>query len=283
MNSLKLIQHIESLTDISDIMSAMKYLSLMESNKLSRYILHQKRSMQSIELAAKDFLHFYPEFLEEQKTEAHVIVILGSERGFCGNYNDKLLHTLDETVSTTDDIKSNTKIIPIGYKLHNKFENSPACLKKIRGPRLVDEIPEIISELITEISLLASEHQALQLTLLYHSEDYPTPIYHKILPAFQSLEIEKVSYAMPPAINLSKSELFYSLLDEYLFALINQVFYAAFMSENQHRIRHMENALNKLAEKVGNLSLKRNEVRQEEITEELEVIMLSSNTIESLE
>ena len=42
----------------------------------------------------------------------------------------------------------------------------------------------------------------------------------------------------------------------------------------------MENSLNKLAEKITGLSLKRNEFRQEEITEELEVIMLSADVIE---
>lgn len=284
MNRLKLVKHIDSLADISDIMNAMKYLSLMESNKLSRYILHQKRAMQIIELAAEDFLHFHPELLEEIEPKAHIIVVLGSERGFCGSYNETLYQSVEEYLNTQKN--TDIKIVALGYKLHNKFDQHSTLYsrlhKKLSGPKLVEEIPDIISGLISSISYLMNDQQATQLTVMHHSEDNPYPVFRKILPAFQALHTERVSYRSPPLTHLANTALYYSLLDEYLFASLDQIFYTAFMSENQHRVRHIENSLNKLSEKIMDLSLKRNEVRQEEITEELEVIMLSSSAIENV-
>jgi len=280
MNSLKLVQHINSLTDISDIMNAMKYLSIMESNKLSRYIQHQKRAMRSIELAADDFLHFHPELLSKSKPKSHIIVVIGSERGFCGNYNEVLYQKVQRN-SEVENSNLQTTIITIGYKLHNKFEQHSQSHKALSGPRLVEEIPEIISELVASIDTKLDDQHEVQLTVLYHLESKPEPQFQKVLPAFQNFDSNQVTYKTPPLTYLSNTALFYSLVDEYLFAMLNQIFYSAFMSENQYRIRHMDNSLNKLTEKISGLSLKRNEYRQEEITEELEVIMLSANIIES--
>ncbi|MDH5256819.1 MAG: F0F1 ATP synthase subunit gamma [Gammaproteobacteria bacterium] len=287
MNSLKLVQHINSLADISDIMNAMKYLSVMESNKLSRLIQHQKRVMESIEFVANDFLHFNPQYIENKKPETHVIVVLGSERGFCGSYNDSLYQSLAKFNIFPESVEpipiGDKKLISVGYKLHAKFEQHSQLFRALTGPKLVEEVPEVINNIIQAVSSLVSEYQAMRLTLCYHNVDESKPVFFDVLPAFQSLETTEVAFSTPALSNLTKDVLFYSLLDEYLFSVLNQIVYAAFMSENQYRIRHIENSLNKLNEKIEHLSLKRNEARQEEITEELEVIMLSSSVIENVE
>ena len=286
------MQHINSLADISDIMSAMKYLSQMESNKLSQYIQHQKRVMKSIEIATEDLLQFYPELLEnssiEPKSKKHIIVILGSERGFCGNYNEAMYQATLKTLNEISNKNFELKIIAVGYKIHLKFEQHPNLHKLLNGPRLTEDIPKIISSLIESISLLhlakpLHVHQPIHLSVLHQSDEQIQPILQNVLPAFQDLKTRntlKRTYVTPPLTHLSNTDLFSSLLDEYLFASLNQAFYAAFMSENSHRVRHMENAIHKLTEKISGYSVKRNELRQEEITEELEVIMLSSTLVE---
>ncbi len=47
------------------------------------------------------------------------------------------------------------------------------------------------------------------------------------------------------------------------------------MAENQRRIQHLEGAIQRLEEKNENLARKSRTLRQEEITEEIEVILLS--------
>jgi F-type H+-transporting ATPase subunit gamma len=79
----------------------------------------------------------------------------------------------------------------------------------------------------------------------------------------------------PPLLNLGPSDLRPQLFEQYLFALFYGIFYQSFMAENHERLRHMEGALNKLREDEEGLRRLSNALRQESITEELEVIMLS--------
>ena len=56
--------------------------------------------------------------------------------------------------------------------------------------------------------------------------------------------------------------------------------YSSLMAENRQRHAHMENALNKLDEDRARLRLVYNALRQEDITEEIEVILLSAGMLE---
>jgi F-type H+-transporting ATPase subunit gamma len=65
------------------------------------------------------------------------------------------------------------------------------------------------------------------------------------------------------------------LVHHYLFAALHEIFYTSLMAENQRRIQHLEGAIQRLEEKNENLARKSRTLRQEEITEEIEVILLS--------
>jgi F-type H+-transporting ATPase subunit gamma len=66
------------------------------------------------------------------------------------------------------------------------------------------------------------------------------------------------------------------LLEQYLFARLHELLYSSLLAENQARLEHLESAVQRLERKSGELFRKRNVVRQEEITEEIEVIMLGA-------
>ena len=58
--------------------------------------------------------------------------------------------------------------------------------------------------------------------------------------------------------------------------MLNEVLYSSLMAENRQRQAHMDRALQRLEEETGKLRLDCNRRRQEEITEEIEVILLSA-------
>ena len=82
----ELSQRFARLKEISGIMTAMKSLSLVETRKLSRFIGHQRRMLANIEAAAADFLSFFP-VERAPATQWVILLLIGSERGFCGNFN----------------------------------------------------------------------------------------------------------------------------------------------------------------------------------------------------
>ena len=66
----------------------------------------------------------------------------------------------------------------------------------------------------------------------------------------------------------------------YLLCL-HEIFYSALMTESRERLTHLEGALHRLEKETSELRLKRNILRQEEITEEIELIMLSAEQLKS--
>ena len=73
------------------------------------------------------------------------------------------------------------------------------------------------------------------------------------------------------------------LTGHYLHAVLNEVLYSSLMAENRQRQVHMDSALQRLDEDSARLKLTYNIQRQEEITEEIEVILLSADMLHAAE
>ena len=86
-------------------------------------------------------------------------------------------------------------------------------------------------------------------------------------------------HPFPPVIQLPPDELLDGLTRHYLYAVLNQVLYNSLTAENRQRQAHMDQALQRLQEKVERLRRACNAQRQEEITEEIEIILLSADAM----
>ena len=80
-------------------------------------------------------------------------------------------------------------------------------------------------------------------------------------------------------LNLEPSLFWNQLTDHFLYAALHEVFYTSLMVENQMRLEHMEKAIQRLEKNEIQLSLGYNKIRQEEIIEEIEVILLSAEAL----
>ena len=83
-------------------------------------------------------------------------------------------------------------------------------------------------------------------------------------------------FADPPRLYLEPLDLFRELTDHYLFATLNELFYSALLAENERRLQHLDGALRRVERTREDMSLRGNALRQEEITEEIEIILLST-------
>ena len=80
-----------SLQDIEAILNAMKNLSLVEITKISRFYATQHELFQAVESALADFQQFYGVAQPTAQPVGHaVFVLIGSERGFCGGFNEAI-------------------------------------------------------------------------------------------------------------------------------------------------------------------------------------------------
>jgi F-type H+-transporting ATPase subunit gamma len=271
-------QHRTSLVEIREIMNSMKTLAYLETRKLSRFLQAQHAVVQGIEDATADLLSFYPELVPDPKRGTTVLLLIGSERGFCGEFNHSLLKHAqsDEEAAAGEPL-----LIAVGHKLHTLLENDARVTAALDGAGTVEEIGAVLGQLAGTLNGLQDRHGLLSLVCLHHADD-DNVVAQTLLPPFQDLPRDGQRYPHPPMLNLPPQQLLLELADQYLLAALHQILYTSLMAENHHRVNHLEGAVSHLDEKSADLGRQCNMLRQEEIIEEIEVILLSSSGLTSL-
>lgn len=268
-------QHRHSLAEIRDIMYSMKTLAYMETRKLDRYMTAQQAVVNNIEEVADDFFRFHTDLLQPSEMRTGVWVVVGSERGFCGDFNQSLARELEARHAEAPE--SIAAVVALGRKLHPLLESFPVPVRCIAGPGVVEEAQTILGQLVNELNALQQEHGLLTISGLYHDSS-DTVTERRLLPPFQDQNRDRdPGQQLPPLLHLKPRDFLIELTDHYLFAALNQMLYASLQAENHNRVSHLEGAVRHLDDESAELSRRCNILRQEEIIEEIEVILLSTD------
>jgi F-type H+-transporting ATPase subunit gamma len=267
--------HVRNLAEIEGIMGVMKNLALLESHKLSRVLATQHRVVDDIEAAGRDFLSFHPD-LEPDVSGKVLYLVIGSERGFCGDFNERLLSALDRHLQATDD--RNPLLITVGRKLSERAERVHRLAAVVDGPTVAEEIQSVLTRVIDHLRETAARQpfgERAPVTAVYHDAVTESVVVRPLRP-FPGPRHAADRRSFPPFLTLSPAVFFSQLVDLYLFSLLHAIFYSALMAESRARLAHLESALRRLERDQTDLLRRRNVLRQEEITEEIEVLMLSA-------
>ena len=291
----ELEEHRHKLSEIRDIMSSMKTLAYMETRKLSRFLDNQQETARGIEAMAADFIGFFPETLpipdvrikETTKEITEVYLLIGSERGFCGNFNDTLLPAMESCVEKG--ANNNPILVAIGHKLHTLIENDSRVIASLEGANVVEEIESVVVRIADTLVNLQATYPALSLYVLYHDEGHGSArpddehqiLMQKLLPPFQHYLGKKPVHLHKPILNVTPENFLLELTDHYLLATLHEILFTSLMAENHRRVQHLEGAVEHMDDKNNELISKCNALRQEEIIEEIEVILLSTTSLDT--
>jgi len=270
--------HRRSLNEIREIMNSMKTLAYLETRKLGRFLPAQQRVVDGIEAMAADFLHFHPDALPASSSGYPVCLLVGTERGFCGDFNKALLTRLDtlrdELPGAGPSATPGPAVIALGHKLHALLDGVPGVAALLPGASVAEEVANVLPALVEILAGLHAEHGALTLYALYHQND--TMAADRLLPPFQSGLPEPPGSGYPPLLNMAPPAFLQELTDHYLFSALHALLYSSLMAENERRVAHLEAAVRHLDEQAETLARRANALRQEEIIEEIEVILLNT-------
>lgn len=297
----KLEEHRENLGEIRGIMNSMKTLAYLETRKLARFLHSQQAMVASIESMAADFVSFFPETLPTDEGENAVYLLVGSERGFCGNFNESLLPAMESCVAESHNTHNNVHnnihnnihnnkqpmLVAIGHKLHTSLETDSRVVARIDGANVVEEIEAVMARITQTLLTLQARYPSLSLFVLYHGGGQPNQqegdeqqvLMQKLLSPFQRYLGKQAEFSHPPILNVAPADFLLELTDHYLFAALHEILYTSLMAENHRRVQHLDGAVQHLDEKENELSSQCNALRQEEIIEEIEVILLSAESL----
>lgn len=119
-----------------------------------------------------------------------------------------------------------------------------------------------------------------RLGVLHHAEEDGEGVRLSIFAPFRHPEREAPIFSNPPLLNLPPANFLVEFADHYLLAALYAVLYRSLMVENRRRLQHMDNATHRLEQRMEELRRQRNRLRQEEITNEIEVIMLGQGILD---
>ena len=263
--------HRRNLGEIREIMNSMKSLAYIETRKLTKRIAAQRAVVASIETAAQDFLSFYPR-AEAPAATGSVQLLIGTERGFCGDLNQQLWR---HVAAEGADQKAAEHLIVVGRKLHTLFESDARVAAFVQGAETAEEVATVLNRIVVELSALQQrQHGVLPVALTYLGAERD-PVTVQVLPPFVR-PAERPRFRHPPVLNLTPAAFLLAITDQYLFAALNEILYGALMEENHRRVTHLDAAVDHLDEQTERLGRRLNQLRQEEIIEEIEVILLSA-------
>jgi len=264
----ELERRLHALGDIGAILGVMKNLALMERGKLSRLLVAQREMVISLEATATDFLTFYPQPRPVAEAAFEVLLLVGSQRGFCGDFNDLILAAM-QTVGSN---KSRSRRIAVGAKLVGRLRADVY----LDGPHAVEEIGHVIHEMMNALGTLLGRADgvcSLQFTALHHDPDSGGVVVRPLAPFNGQTVRAEITPTFPPHLNISPAAFFAQLAEQHLLAAITEVFHRSLMAESLFRLNHIEGASRRMERRTTELRRKQTLARQEEIIEEIEAIL----------
>jgi F-type H+-transporting ATPase subunit gamma len=273
----EIARRLEALSDIAGIMSAMKGLALMEIRMLTDFLTSQRRMVAGIEAAAAEFLADRAEFASAPTTGGELCVLVGSEQGFCGDFNESLLAHMEALQDGND---APVRWVIIGRRLASWIGERDCVELALPGAMVADEVPATLLRLTRELSgSLADDTLAgYGLSAFYHSDALGGIRMRHLLP-LRDLRVQGRPSPFPAELNLPPADFLRGLTGHYLHAVLNELLYDSLMAENRQRQAHMDRALQRLDEDRARLRLAFNARRQEEITEEIEIVLLAADMV----
>jgi len=271
-------KHCRSLDEIRSIMNSMKNLSYMETRKISSFLDAQHAVVKHIETVAADFLSFYSDVSPENTdTFLDVHILIGTERGFCGDFNHALLRHFASLPLRHD--KEMLQLISVGHKLATLQESEDPNRTFIYGASVAEEIGKVLNTVVNHLVTIQQQYGAMNLFVHYHDENFQL-ITRQILPPFQDLQQNQSQHVHAPALNIEPAEFFLQLSHQYLFAVLYEILDTSLMAESRQRVAHLDSAIQHMEEQSDELRRQSNILRQEEIIEEIEVILLNATSFD---
>lgn len=271
-------QRINNLKDIRTIITSLASMALMEYNHVAASSHYLADMTDSLQTTLASLLRHQEYELSGRAVHDPILIIVGSERGFCSHFNRKLINAFHRHVEQGQ----KPQTIIIGRRLASLFSNEQTQ-HVIPGPGTFDDIPQTIEALIEQLAALNKNRSlntyAPWLVISNRLEDYQlhtaiTDPYEHIL-----FSREGGHEQIPPLIQLNPIELIESLIEQYITNWLYQVFYESFEAENLIRYHHLSAAEEELDGHAAKLDRRMRRLRETAITSEIENLLTSAKMV----
>lgn len=268
---LEIRQRIKSVQNVGQITKAMEMVAAAQMKKAQSKALHAKTYFNMwnriLSQLSSSLKVEFPKLFETSTAQKTLIVIIASDRGLCGNYNQLLVKSANKLLAKYR--KEAVELILFGKKAVNAFGHHGWSIREKVSPwggKLGEEKFHQFSNAWIQSFI---EGNFKELIIIYTSATNPMVreiITETLLPISPEPSKQPVpNYIIEPDFEEFKHDIVHG----YIYARLQALFNDAFAAELAARTFAMKKATKNAEEMLVNLTLTRNKLRQAGITREM--------------
>lgn len=241
-------------TELTDIVTAMGNLAQVELHRIASVLPGQRQSLAACCRAFQQLQYFYPH-APGIKPQPAMLILLGSERGFCAGFNHQLASHYKECQAR----------FPVTWVVGSQLGKLLAAKRVFAGAGTTDDLVNVVQTLMDALSALP-----VSTPVWLHCHDMGGPRLMRLRPFAVSTEPPDIHslHIQEPSRKINQALQWQYLQHAlFLYALVS------LQAENRQRSQQMEQAKHHLKDFNGELKLQLNRLRQQKIIEDIEVLL----------
>lgn len=264
-----------------DLLTLVRTMKALAASSIRRYIKAFDSSKEYFKTVSMGFQivikNNHQKFIAPEEQEKKIVaIILGSDLGMCGKFNDQISNFAKEILEKELKIPfENQKLITVGEHITNNFAEYRSS-KNILFPVSLGGIKKTLSTVLETVEDWTMGQNINRVALFYnkpYGENSYKPSWVQILPLddkwLESLSKQSWPSKVLPTFFVNPSQIFASLVKEYLYISLHRAFVESLLSENLSRLAAMKYAENNILDHIDELNLMYNQEWQSSITEEI--------------
>jgi F-type H+-transporting ATPase subunit gamma len=259
---------IAALSDIEEIVTAMRSLAFVELRRLLETIAHQGETLAAVERAIRELLAHHPQPLSESAAGGDVLLAIGSERGFCGDFNSQIATALTQPPAT------GPRLLVVGARLDLALADAGIGHEALKGATVSEEVPHVLQQIAAALRRNGDSGTTTSGLVVLHHDSDGSLVRERLLPSPAPPRMPEPR--TPLQLQLPPRELFQALMDQYLLGRLNAALLASLHAENHRRLEHTGAAIDRLDRELDVVQRQRRRARQEAITQEIEIMLLGA-------
>jgi len=268
---IHLKQRIKSITVIKKITHAMRLISMSSHSKLKKQVnsLNTYKHHLLPILCGLEQYHQSQEINPQEDAKKTAYIIIGSEKGLCGNFNNLLFQYLENTLSPSQ--LSPATVITVGKRASEFIRKKDIKIYKTYNRFTQSKIETIAEQLYQDVLTLKKDHK--QIICLYN---FPQTFFLQEPTKEIVIPIKEYECTLEPLKNLDEyywpqdskdvsEAIFNSLMKLHILTLLSQ----SMIAEQSARFISMDSSTQNAENLLKSMHLLYNKLRQAKITKEL--------------
>ena len=281
MTTIEELSHkIRTADDLKSVVKTMKALAAVSIHQYEQAVESLTQYDRTLEMGWQILLHRDPEIVlkeSNRSTQGLGLVIFGSDWGMCGQFNERIADYTQKYLNPLSISPQDVLIANVGAKIGDRLKTTGQnCDASFNLPSSVMGITTVIQEVVLTLEAWLKQELVHQIVVVYNSIISGTvyrPTRLQIFPLnlswLQDLKRQKWTSSSLPSFTMNEDQLAVALFRQYFFVSLYRACAESLKSENISRLAAMQMAEKNITERLSELNMQLNQLRQTTITAEL--------------